>query len=108
MPEVAPERAARTGAFYVKLYTLLWDQDEAMMMRRQAFLDGRLPNAMREVELNGARIRHATVCPHRGGPLHDAPVEDGCVRCPWHGYRFDLRTGRNADGGALRLETAPG
>jgi Rieske [2Fe-2S] domain len=108
VPEVAPDRAARTGASYVKLYTLLWDQDEAMMMRRQAFLDGRLPNAMREVELNGARIRHATVCPHRGGPLREAPVEEGCVRCPWHGYRFDLHTGRNADGGALRLETAPG
>ena len=108
VPEVAPERAARIGAFYVQLYTLLWDQDEAMMMRRQAFLDGRLANAMREVEVNGVRIRHATVCPHLGGPLDDAPVEDGCVRCPWHGYRFDLRTGRNADGGPLRLETAAG
>ena len=76
-----------------------------MMMRRQAFLDGRLPNAMREVAVNGVRIRHATVCPHRGGPLDDALVEDGCVRCPWHGYRFDLRTGREAAGGPLRLET---
>ena len=27
------------------------------------------------------------------GPLEEAAVEDGCVRCPWHGYRFDLRTG---------------
>ena len=105
VPEVAPERAARIGAFYVQLYTLLWDQDEAMMVRRQAFLDGRLPNAMREVAVNGVRIRHATVCPHLGGPLDDAPVEDGCVRCPWHGYRFDLRTGREAAGGPLRLET---
>jgi nitrite reductase/ring-hydroxylating ferredoxin subunit len=77
-----------------------------MMMRRQAFLDGRLANAMREVEVNGVRIRHAAVYPHLGGPLDDAPVEDDCVRCPWHGYRFDLRTGRSADGGALRLETA--
>jgi hypothetical protein len=108
VPEVAPERAARLGAFYVQLYTLLWDQDEAMMMRRQAFLDGRLAAAMREVELNGVRIRHATVCPHLGGPLDDAPVEAGCVRCPWHGYRFDLRTGCEATGGPLRLETTAG
>jgi len=108
VPEVAPDRAARIGAFYVRLYTLLWDQDEAMMIRRQAFLDGRLANAMREVEVSGARIRHATVCPHLGGPLDDAPVEDGCVRCPWHGYRFDLRTGRDTGGGPLRLETAAG
>jgi len=108
VPEVAQDRAARIGGFYVQLYTLLWDQDEAMMMRRQAFLDGRLANAMREVEVNGVRIRHATVCPHLGGPLDDAPVEDGCVRCPWHGYRFDLRTGHDAGGGPLRLETAAG
>lgn len=108
VPEVGPDRTARLGAFYVQLYTLLWDQDEAMMMRRQAFLDGRLANAMREVEVNGVRVRHATVCPHLGGPLDDAPVEDGCVRCPWHGYRFDLRTGRDAGGGPLRLETAAG
>jgi hypothetical protein len=108
VPEVAQDRAARIGGFYVQLYTLLWDQDEAMMMRRQAFLDGRLANAMREVEVNGVRIRHATVCPHLGGPLDDAPVEDGCVRCPWHGYRFDLRTGRDAGGGPLRLETVAG
>ena len=106
VPEVVSDRAARIGASYVQLYTLLWDQDEAMMMRRQAFLDGRLPNAMREVVVDGVRVRHATVCPHLGGPLDDAPVEDGCVRCPWHGYRFDLRTGRDAGGGTLRLDIA--
>jgi nitrite reductase/ring-hydroxylating ferredoxin subunit len=58
------------------------------------------------VELDGVRVRHATVCPHLGGPLDATPVAGGCVRCPWHGYRFDLRTGRNLDGRALRLETA--
>jgi hypothetical protein len=107
VPDVAPERADRIGAFYVRLYTLLWNQDEAMMVRRQALLDGRLATGMREVEVNGARLRHATVCPHLGGPLDDVPVEDGCIRCPWHGYRFDLRTGRSADSRGLRLETAP-
>jgi len=105
VPGMAPERVERTGAFYVRLYTLLWDQDEAMMMRRQALLDGRLVNGMREVEVDGRRVRHATICPHLGGPLDDAPVEDGCVRCPWHGYRFDLRSGREAEGRPLRLET---
>lgn len=35
------------------------------------------------------------VCPHIGGPLSDATLEDdGCaLRCPWHGYKFDTRTG---------------
>src|SRR3954452_22436041 len=32
-------------------------------------------------------------CPHRGGPLADGLVADGCVTCPLHGRRFDLRTG---------------
>jgi nitrite reductase/ring-hydroxylating ferredoxin subunit len=35
------------------------------------------------------------VCPHLGGPLSHARLEDdGCaLRCPWHGYKFDTRTG---------------
>jgi nitrite reductase/ring-hydroxylating ferredoxin subunit len=35
------------------------------------------------------------VCPHLGGPLAEARLEDdGCaLRCPWHGYKFDARTG---------------
>jgi nitrite reductase/ring-hydroxylating ferredoxin subunit len=57
-----------------------------------------------EVEVDGVRRRHGTVCPHLGGPLEGAPLADGCITCPWHGYRFDVRTGRNADGRGLRLE----
>ena len=38
---------------------------------------------------------HATdpYCPHRQGPLADGLVGAGTVTCPFHGYRFDLRTG---------------
>jgi len=32
-------------------------------------------------------------CAHRGGPLHEGTLEDGCVRCPWHGSLFRLRDG---------------
>lgn len=32
-------------------------------------------------------------CSHRGGPLHEGVVVDGCLECPWHGARFDLDTG---------------
>lgn len=32
-------------------------------------------------------------CPHNGGPLVEGVVRDGCVVCPWHWYRFDLRSG---------------
>lgn len=37
-------------------------------------------------------------CPHAGGPLQDGLVADGCVTCPLHGRRFDLRTGAPLDG----------
>jgi nitrite reductase/ring-hydroxylating ferredoxin subunit len=33
-------------------------------------------------------------CPHLEGPLFQGSVADGCVTCPWHYWRFDLRTGR--------------
>ncbi len=61
----------------------------------------------RILDLGGELMAHATVCPHMGGPLHATDVHEGCVRCPWHGYRFDLRSGLSADGRALRLEPAP-
>jgi nitrite reductase/ring-hydroxylating ferredoxin subunit len=32
-------------------------------------------------------------CPHRGGPLGDGPLTGAIVTCPWHGYRYDVRTG---------------
>ncbi|HUG27624.1 MAG TPA: Rieske 2Fe-2S domain-containing protein [Gemmatimonadales bacterium] len=34
------------------------------------------------------------VCPHRGGPLANGPLEGHVVACPWHGWTFDVRTGR--------------
>jgi thiamine pyrophosphate-dependent acetolactate synthase large subunit-like protein len=36
-------------------------------------------------------------CPHQGGPLTDGTFEDGLLRCPWHGWGFDARTGKSAD-----------
>lgn len=36
------------------------------------------------------RIRAlADRCTHRGGPLHEGALADGCVTCPWHGSVFD-------------------
>ena len=39
-------------------------------------------------------------CPHRGGPLSDGLVADGCVTCPLHDWRVDLYSGAVVAGGA--------
>ncbi len=136
LPDVAPEAADSLGAAFTRLYTRLWDEDEAMMQRRSAELSrramparselaavplgsleelrARLPlqveyagHRFRVVEVDGTLLAHATVCSHALGPLGDAEVEDGCIRCPWHGYRYDVRTGRSTDGHGLRLAKPP-
>ena len=33
-------------------------------------------------------------CPHRGAPLASGRIQEGAIRCPQHGYEFDLRTGK--------------
>jgi nitrite reductase/ring-hydroxylating ferredoxin subunit len=35
------------------------------------------------------------------------PVEGGRIVCPWHGYAFDLETGRECHGRSMRLAAAP-
>jgi nitrite reductase/ring-hydroxylating ferredoxin subunit len=35
----------------------------------------------------------ANVCLHRGGPLGEGDLSGSVVTCPWHGWKFDVRTG---------------
>jgi nitrite reductase (NADH) small subunit len=46
-------------------------------------------------------------CPHRGGPLADGIVADGCVTCPLHDRRFDLTTGRCDNDDQVQVATYP-
>lgn len=39
-------------------------------------------------------------CAHLGGPLSEGTVENGGIRCPWHGSRFALEDGRILEGPA--------
>ena len=32
-------------------------------------------------------------CTHRGGPLAEGEISGHDVTCPWHGARFEVRTG---------------
>ena len=37
-------------------------------------------------------------CPHQGGPLGEGSIENGLLRCPWHGWDFDPCTGQSPGG----------
>ncbi len=52
------------------------------------------------VRHNGAVHAIHNRCTHRGGPLDEGDLEDGCVVCPWHGSRFRLSDGAVEQGPA--------
>jgi nitrite reductase/ring-hydroxylating ferredoxin subunit len=137
VPDVTPEHRAAVGEYYCRLYARLYDEDVSMMTERQGRLDqrsgargptsshtielgplaalrARLPLVVdvagreyRVIEVDGELTAHTTVCPHRLGPLARAGIDGDIIRCPWHGYRFDVRTGENLDGHSCRLPDAP-
>jgi len=58
---------------------------------------------MKEVQVDGESIcivnverkyyAIGNICTHEGGPLADGTLEGYEVECPWHGSKFDVRTG---------------
>jgi nitrite reductase/ring-hydroxylating ferredoxin subunit len=46
-------------------------------------------------------------CPHRGGPLGEGDVDGHIVLCPWHAWRWDVRTGNNANNPAVKVACYP-
>ena len=62
------------------------------------------PGTHRVVDVDGARVavfnlegRYCAiedVCTHDGGPLAEGELMDCEIRCPRHGARFDIKTGR--------------
>ena len=42
------------------------------------------------------------ICPHQGGPLVDGCLEGTMVTCPWHGWQFDVRTGKTPLGPKIK------
>jgi nitrite reductase/ring-hydroxylating ferredoxin subunit len=136
LPEADPARLARLGAGYAEVYARLWDEDEAMMHAREAALALSTPLAgpgderidlgdattiadalpfdfalagrrYRLVCREGELVAYSTVCPHWLGPLDAHADVAGQVRCPWHGYRFDVRSRQCLDVRGLRLAPAP-
>jgi pyruvate oxidase len=46
-------------------------------------------------------------CPHQGGPLGEGSIENGWLRCPWHGWDFHPATGRSPGGFEDTIATFP-
>jgi nitrite reductase/ring-hydroxylating ferredoxin subunit len=63
------------------------------------------PGAMRYVEVDGLPIALANVdgaiyafgdsCRHQGGSLSSGALIGATVACPWHGWTYDVRTGKS-------------
>jgi nitrite reductase/ring-hydroxylating ferredoxin subunit len=127
VPGTARANASSVRKFYQKLYTQLYDEDVSMMDERQRQLDrlknkasrreqvlplgrleelrARLPLALqiggdpfRIDELDGELVVYSLLCPHLLGPLGRGEVRAAVIECPWHGYRFDIRSGRSVVG----------
>ena len=48
---------------------------------------------------------YRNLCPHAAAPICGGRVTAGVLRCPWHGWEFDLRTGAHRTHPATRLES---
>jgi len=135
IPGLKPDQTKALGASMVTLYKTLWDEDERMMVERQAALDAKrkqtagstiplgpvdelrasLPltidqggRVLKLIDHQGNLLAFPATCPHMLAPLKDAPIDDeGCLICPWHGYRFDIRTGTEQTGRSLTLGPLP-
>jgi nitrite reductase (NADH) small subunit len=35
------------------------------------------------------------ICAHQGGPLGRGCLEQNTVTCPWHGWQYDVSTGKH-------------
>lgn len=62
---------------------------------RSTVVDGRPVALTRCGERLGALENR---CPHQGGPVGEGSIENGWLRCPWHGYDYDPLTGRPPEG----------
>ena len=57
--------------------------------------------------LGGLTIRKDDTCAHQGGPLGEGELEGTVVTCPWHEWRYDVRTGINTDDATCKVASHP-
>jgi nitrite reductase (NADH) small subunit len=79
-------------------------ENYAMPYLRTAKKEEIPPGTIREFDIDGKNIALANVdgklfainniCLHRGGPLGEGELEGQVVVCPWHGWKYDVTTGK--------------
>jgi nitrite reductase (NADH) small subunit len=72
---------------------------------------------IREFQVNGATVAIANVdgklyainntCLHRGGPLGEGELKGAVVTCPWHGWQYDVTSGKTTMNPAVGVQTYP-
>jgi nitrite reductase/ring-hydroxylating ferredoxin subunit len=88
-----------------------------MALLRASRKDEIPPGTIREFQLDGKNVAIANVdgkfhcisniCLHRGGPLGQGEMEGSCVVCPWHGWTYDVTTGKLQSNPAIGVDTFP-
>ncbi|HSQ60366.1 MAG TPA: Rieske 2Fe-2S domain-containing protein [Acidobacteriota bacterium] len=53
----------------------------------------------------GALYAIRNQCPHMGGDLGEGTLEGDVVRCPWHGWRINVKTGRHPEVAVIAVRT---
>jgi nitrite reductase (NADH) small subunit len=57
--------------------------------------------------VDGAYYAIDNSCAHRGGPLGEGELDGTVVTCPWHGWRWDVKSGANANNPAVKMACFP-
>lgn len=75
------------------------------------------PGTGKVIEVNGRTVALFNVdgtfyaidntCLHRGGPLGEGFLSGCVVTCPWHGWEYDVSTGRNQSNPSVRVACYP-
>jgi nitrite reductase (NADH) small subunit/3-phenylpropionate/trans-cinnamate dioxygenase ferredoxin subunit len=75
------------------------------------------PGTGRTVEVHGVWIALFNVegsfyavdntCPHAGGPLGEGHLEGHVVKCPWHGWQFNVQTGERPENPNITVACCP-
>lgn len=53
---------------------------------------------------NGKFFAIENTCAHMQGPLGEGSCENGNVTCPWHGWTYNLKTGKNTFNEDIKLK----